>query len=903
MPKTQSLNYKINLSIIITFMGIAALFSGVLSFVEIERRDNAVAKIEESLNDTFAQYRERLANEMFAEQERAIRVTFQEMMSRQGIVAATVYDYEGQVIASTQDPQPPALDIPEDMLEKYALEPLMKKGELNGEDVLSYMANVHAFGEFVGFFNVKYSLAALNRETMHTVLAFIGFLLTTLLLMAVILNRLLLKLVLRPVYKLGSVMDRVKDGASCDGSEGDDARDMRAVGDTLARMSTDLGALKLARDEIGSLARSFDTMLGELESAYTDLTAAENKFRDIFENAVEGIFQLSTDKELINANKAMARLFGWDSPASFISKAVGMEVDRLADPKELDRFLADVEAKGSVAGVEMAFARKNGETFWGAISARAVRGAGGETLYFEGTLVDSTERLEKERAQAEREAARAAAKARSVFLDNSGQGFLSFGPDLLVDSEYSRECEQIFGRDPSGVSIMELLFPGDRAGGEEFAKKILRTMDQEDEFRRDLFLSLQQNEFQLGDIWLEAEYKIVEQGHMMLILTDITERRELEHEVRVERQRLKFVVSTVRESHDFFEILDDFETFRRGLELGLVSSLDNSGPDTALNEMYRAVHTFKGLFSQQDFIHLPPMLHNLEDHLSRLKKDDSPAMEKLKTFVEDCPFEETLHKDLAVVEQMLGSDFMRRRGEINITEDQAKNLAEMAERILGASLGDLDEDMLFLLREVARLSRVNFRSLLAAYPRGTFNMALRFEKKIHPFSIEGDDIMVHPDIYAHFTKTLVHVFRNAVAHGIEDPEEREDAGKDEAGTITCTVAGGENSISIEIADDGRGLDVEGLKAGAAEKGLYTMEELEGFSMAEIYNLVFLDGISTSGEITDLSGRGVGMSTVKAELDKIGGKVDIHSTPGQGTVFVFNLPGFSFLKKVNKGDPQ
>ena len=628
MRNSHSLHYKINLSIIVTFLGIATLFSGVLAYVEIQRRDNAIAKIEVTLNDIFTQHRENLANEIFAEHERAIQSTFAQIMKREGIVSVTIYNDEGKTMVSTQTEPPPALSIPEDELENYALEPVVEQTSLNGEKVLSYLANVHAFGEFVGFFNVEYSMSALDRETMYTVMAFVGFLLTTLFIMALILNKMLSKLVLNPVYVLRSVMDRVK---VVDSEEErfslKDTINMRAMPETLAQMSRDLGELKQTRDEIGSLARSFDTMLGKLRGAYTDLKAAENKYRDIFENAVEGIFQLSTDKSVLSANKAMASLFGWDTPPRFIAGVKDMGADLCSDPDEMRSFLDAVEDMGSVSGVEMEFIRKDETRFWGSIAARVVRGDGGKILYYEGTLVDYTERLEKERAQSEREAAQAAAKARSVFLDNSGQGFLSFGQDLLVDNEYSKECEKIFGRKPGGMHIASLLFADDPEAGAIFAKSVLRTMTAEDYFKRELFLSLLQNEFQLEGICLEAEYKLVESGQMMLIFTDVTKRRELEQEVQTERRRLKFVVSAVREAHDFFEILDDFNEFVTEWGDGgtAIVYTGDSDPASALRKIYRDVHTFKGLFSQQDFIYLPLMLHRLEDRLSRFRTENRQA--------------------------------------------------------------------------------------------------------------------------------------------------------------------------------------------------------------------------------------------------------------------------------------
>ena len=106
-------------------------------------------------------------------------------------------------------------------------------------------------------------------------------------------------------------------------------------------------------------------------------------------------------------------------------------------------------------------------------------------------------------------------------------------------------------------------------------------------------------------------------------------------------------------------------------------------------------------------------------------------------------------------------------------------------------------------------------------------------------------------------------------------------------------------VTIEISDDGRGMDEDTLKEIALKKGFYTSDEIESMTSNEVFDLIFLDGLSTSADINDLSGRGVGMSTVKAELDRIGGRVKVQSTPGEEPHSPSFCQGCNF--KVNKGD--
>ncbi len=149
----------------------------------------------------------------------------------------------------------------------------------------------------------------------------------------------------------------------------------------------------------------------------------------------------------------------------------------------------------------------------------------------------------------------------AAFLDNSGQGFLSFGPDGVVEPRPSRECRDIFGQDPAGKAIHLLLFPADPAAAANFQKNIGRILAEPDEFRRSLYLSLMPGAVRLGDLELEVEYRVLDPGRLMLILTDVTDERRLESEVETERRRLASVVAVARDPRDFFQVLDGFAAF------------------------------------------------------------------------------------------------------------------------------------------------------------------------------------------------------------------------------------------------------------------------------------------------------------------------------------------------------
>ncbi|MEM7604835.1 MAG: chemotaxis protein CheA [Myxococcota bacterium] len=153
--------------------------------------------------------------------------------------------------------------------------------------------------------------------------------------------------------------------------------------------------------------------------------------------------------------------------------------------------------------------------------------------------------------------------------------------------------------------------------------------------------------------------------------------------------------------------------------------------------------------------------------------------------------------------------------------------------------------------------------------------------------VEGEQTEVDKTVIEMIGDPLVHMIRNAVDHGIESPEERRAAGKPEQGTIRLSAAHEGQEVWITIKDDGRGLSREKILAKAVEKGIVGPDDNP--SDAEVYKMIFAAGFSTAAEVTDISGRGVGMDVALRNIEAMNGRVDIHSQPGEGSTFILRIP--------------
>src|SRR5690606_27597258 len=154
---------------------------------------------------------------------------------------------------------------------------------------------------------------------------------------------------------------------------------------------------------------------------------------------------------------------------------------------------------------------------------------------------------------------------------------------------------------------------------------------------------------------------------------------------------------------------------------------------------------------------------------------------------------------------------------------------------------------------------------------------------------QGEETELDRSIVHQLGDPLVHLVRNAVDHGLESPEERVALGKPPAGRLVLSARHEGNHVVIEVTDDGRGIDHEKIAAIALERGVLTQEELDMMTPAQRLQLIFRPGFSTAKEVTDVSGRGVGMDAVRTAMESLNGQVEVFSEPGKGTRVTLRLP--------------
>ncbi|MDR3336187.1 MAG: chemotaxis protein CheA [Treponema sp.] len=315
---------------------------------------------------------------------------------------------------------------------------------------------------------------------------------------------------------------------------------------------------------------------------------------------------------------------------------------------------------------------------------------------------------------------------------------------------------------------------------------------------------------------------------------------------------------------------------KAGKEAGSILRVDSKRIDDLLNLVSETVIT-KATFNQISFQFgdLQTELHNIE----------TVYREKIKDLFDSLPdYLESIEsgKNVKDVRKQINEEY----GDIFSLFDPFEASLKIiigkyraTSQNLGRITGELQEG-------VMRIRMVPISQIFSRFPRLVRDLSKTLNKKIN-LVIEGEETELDKSVIEDLLDPIMHSVRNSIDHGIESQEERKAAGKPEEGRVVLKAANEGNMIIIEIADDGKGIDVEAVKGKAVERGLISANKI--LTDIEAFNLIFEPGFSTAKSITAISGRGVGLDVVRRSIEKLNGTVTVTSEKGKGTKFVIKLP--------------
>jgi HPt (histidine-containing phosphotransfer) domain-containing protein/HAMP domain-containing protein len=446
-----------------------------------------------------------------------------------------------------------------------------------------------------------------------------------------------------------------------------------------------------------------------------------------------------------------------------------------------------------------------------------------------------------------------------LVLDNVGQGFITLESDGTLSSERSRVVDEWFGAPEGQVKFWEYLEKSVDSGiawwfscGWE--------MIHEDQLPLDLCLDQLPKVARRNERVFEFAYRPIVKddklAKLIVVIDDVTARVEREKAERSQRETMSIFRRMLSDRCS----LDDF--FVEVSEM-VREIVDFSGDDLKL--LKRQIHTVKGNASLFGIESVAELCHDLEDKLNGANGDQglSPADRDL--------LKHAWAKIVSIRDQLVEGGLSD-----GVQIDGAEYTA-----FLSALAKEGAQERLLAIAESWRFEPATKRlSLMAEQIQA---LGVRMQKAPIAVICEPTTLRLPQSKWRGFWTAFAHVVRNTVDHGVETPEERTQAGKDERAIVKLSLRSEQDTVIAAIRDDGRGINWEAVAARAREQGLphSTMEDLKA--------ALFADGFSTRTEVTATSGRGVGLAAIQRFMDGIGGRIELHSEPGRGTEFRFKMP--------------
>ena len=281
--------------------------------------------------------------------------------------------------------------------------------------------------------------------------------------------------------------------------------------------------------------------------------------------------------------------------------------------------------------------------------------------------------------------------------------------------------------------------------------------------------------------------------------------------------------------------------------------------------------------------------------------NDLPNAEKTeqKVVSDEAEVNKTAKKDddKMNISMSLLNEFMEESGELTVIRNTILKTVKKIENkfrgdqdieLLNDLLGGMYDVTSNIQGKITEMRKVPLKNTFRPFKRLVRDLSKQLKKNVE-FEVKGEETSVDNIVAKLYNNTLIHIIRNSLDHGLETSEQRKQQGKDEVGQLLITVEEIGEDIVMKIIDDGKGIDPTVIKKKAVEKGLYTSEEINRMSSLEIVNIIFDSGFSTAEQVSDLSGRGVGMDMVRGSFENMGGSVYVESEVGKGSVFTLSVP--------------
>ena len=466
-------------------------------------------------------------------------------------------------------------------------------------------------------------------------------------------------------------------------------------------------------------------------------------------------------------------------------------------------------------------------------------------------------------------------KSRDLLLGSLNQGYLTFNREGIIQEGTTKITEDLletsfFESEVKKLKVWDVLFKK-KEQNENFKKWIDKIFEGRFSFKDLKQLAPKSFEGSKGK-YIELEFRPIYEEEskrkidkVIMIASDKTHELELENKLSADKENIEFVSKCLQNPLEFVDLIFDTTSLIHEFKFEK-NSLDKG-------ELFRKFHTTKARFGQFSLKSLTTIINDVETAISL------GNFQKMESSVEkfDLELKEFVKRNRLIVEA--ANKFL-------VDEGNAVQVPEIIEK--AQSFEDINQYIEFVKNEYLLTDlKTKFERYIPLV-----NEIAESQGKTINVEISGDKVLVDTNKYSNFINSSIHLFRNMVDHGIESEDERIEKAKPQKGEIKVDFKLNGGNFELVIQDDGQGIDPDRIREKAIEKGLKSEKELAQIKDEQIMDMIFMPGLSTKEEVTDVSGRGVGMDAVRDEVNKLKGEISVSSKIDEGTKFVIKLPVLS-----------
>lgn len=469
----------------------------------------------------------------------------------------------------------------------------------------------------------------------------------------------------------------------------------------------------------------------------------------------------------------------------------------------------------------------------------------------------------------------------ATMINSLDQGLLVFDDELKVADIYTKACTELFDTELEGKTYTELLRMDEKTA-EGVGKWSKIVFSEKIPFSSASRLGPQQ--FVIGETPDDDNFKHIsleyhpmrgEEGieNIVAVATDKTDEVRAIEATKVKEAYVEMIMKLIHSKRQFNSFLEEVNDILKTLQEELMKEAPN--PDTLLINY----HSLNGGFGTYSVYSLQKKARSCEQFIVDNKgNEETFTVERLRADYEE--FAQEYQSFLEDLENVFGKN----RETIEIDKSLIIYFSDLLEEKTDVETALLFKE--YFERESVELHFEGYKELVK-------DLSGKLSKQIAPLKIKNGDVRIPPEKTKEFFNSLVHLFRNCVDHGIESPSERAERNKPEEGKIIVSfnkerTMSGDETLTVTVEDDGGGINPDKIRE--KWKSLHPDdEEIDNLSNDEIIYKIFDPNFSTAEEVTEVSGRGVGMSAIKEVIDKNGGSLIVHSKVGIGSRFEFRLP--------------